>query len=161
MDLLFSIILVVFGVLQIILFFKLWGMTNDVREIKNLLSLQKYSNSDDTHRNMFSYGDKVKLKKSGKVLMAKSYNSDIKKYNCYSPDGKVYEGSFSQSELESVKDSSVDSNGFSVGDLVVNKETGKQMRITYIKGGKYACYTNGGTVHEGNFSANEIKKFED
>lgn len=32
--LLVSIILIVFGVLQIILFFKLWGMTNDVRKIK-------------------------------------------------------------------------------------------------------------------------------
>lgn len=30
-----SIILLLFGVLQIILFFKLWGMTNDVRSIKN------------------------------------------------------------------------------------------------------------------------------
>lgn len=29
-----SIILLVFGVLQIILFFKLWGMTNDIKEIK-------------------------------------------------------------------------------------------------------------------------------
>lgn len=33
--LLVSIILIVFGVLQIILFFKLWGMTNDVRKLKN------------------------------------------------------------------------------------------------------------------------------
>ena len=32
--LLISIILIIFGVLQIILFFKLWGMTNDVRKIK-------------------------------------------------------------------------------------------------------------------------------
>lgn len=32
--LLVSIILIVFGVLQIILFFKLWGMTNDVRQLK-------------------------------------------------------------------------------------------------------------------------------
>lgn len=30
-----SIILLVFGVLQIILFFKLWVMTNDVRSIKD------------------------------------------------------------------------------------------------------------------------------
>ena len=29
------IILIIFGVLQIILFFKLWGMTNDIKEIKN------------------------------------------------------------------------------------------------------------------------------
>ena len=32
--LLVSIILIVFGVLQIILFFKLWGMTNDVKKMK-------------------------------------------------------------------------------------------------------------------------------
>lgn len=40
-----SIIIIVFGILQIILFFKIWGMTNDVREIKNMLELnirQKY-----------------------------------------------------------------------------------------------------------------------
>lgn len=30
-----SIIIIVFGILQIILFFKLWGMTNDIKEIKN------------------------------------------------------------------------------------------------------------------------------
>lgn len=30
-----SIIVIVFGALQIILFFKVWGMTNDVRKIKN------------------------------------------------------------------------------------------------------------------------------
>ena len=33
--LLVSIILIVFGVLQIILFFKLWGMTNDIRKLKD------------------------------------------------------------------------------------------------------------------------------
>ena len=36
-----SIILLVFGVFQIILFFKLWGMTNDVRSLKD-----KYTASD-------------------------------------------------------------------------------------------------------------------
>lgn len=30
-----SFIMIVFGVLQIILFFKVWGMTNDVKQIKN------------------------------------------------------------------------------------------------------------------------------
>lgn len=38
-----SIIIIVFGILQIILFFKIWGMTNDIREIKN-----KYINIDYT-----------------------------------------------------------------------------------------------------------------
>ena len=35
-----SIIIIVFGILQIILFFKLWGMTNDVNRIKNMLDLK-------------------------------------------------------------------------------------------------------------------------
>lgn len=33
-----SIVLIVFGVLQIILFFKMWGMTNDVAKIKDVLN---------------------------------------------------------------------------------------------------------------------------
>lgn len=42
MDILLAIVGIVFAVLQIILFFKLWGMTNDIREIKNkYLSLNK------------------------------------------------------------------------------------------------------------------------
>lgn len=32
-----SIILIVFGVLQIMLFFKMWGMANDVSKIRDLL----------------------------------------------------------------------------------------------------------------------------
>ena len=32
-----SIVIIVFGILQIILFFKLWGMTNDVKKIKSSL----------------------------------------------------------------------------------------------------------------------------
>jgi len=31
-----SVILIVFGILQIILFFKVWGMTNDVKKIKEI-----------------------------------------------------------------------------------------------------------------------------
>lgn len=31
-----SIIIIVFGILQIILFFKVWGMTNDVSELKKM-----------------------------------------------------------------------------------------------------------------------------
>ena len=33
-------VIVVFGILQIILFFKLWGMTNDVRNISKILELE-------------------------------------------------------------------------------------------------------------------------
>ena len=40
-----TIILLVFGVLQIILFFKIWGMTNDIKEIRN-----KYLKDEDEKR---------------------------------------------------------------------------------------------------------------
>lgn len=37
MEVVIGIVVVTFGILQLILFFKLWGMTNDVSEIKNFL----------------------------------------------------------------------------------------------------------------------------
>lgn len=37
-----TIVLIIFGVLQIILFFKMWGMTNDIREIRD-----KYLKDED------------------------------------------------------------------------------------------------------------------
>ena len=33
MEILVSLIIIVFGILEIILFFKLWGMTNDVKKL--------------------------------------------------------------------------------------------------------------------------------
>lgn len=35
-----SIVIIVFGILQIILFFKIWGMTNNIKEIKNLIKFE-------------------------------------------------------------------------------------------------------------------------
>lgn len=46
-----SIIVIVFGVLQIILFFKVWGMTNDVRKIKNILELNIKQQQDTLNYN--------------------------------------------------------------------------------------------------------------
>lgn len=40
-----TIVLLVFGVLQIILFFKMWGMTNDIKEMRN-----KYLKEEDEER---------------------------------------------------------------------------------------------------------------
>ena len=40
MNELIAIILVIFGILQIILFFKVWGMTNDTDTIKRMLNLR-------------------------------------------------------------------------------------------------------------------------
>lgn len=38
MELIATLLLIVFGILQIILFFKLWGMTNDVAQIKEYIA---------------------------------------------------------------------------------------------------------------------------
>lgn len=40
-----TIVLLIFGVLQIILFFKVWGMTSDIKEIRN-----KYLKDEDEKR---------------------------------------------------------------------------------------------------------------
>lgn len=40
-----SIVIIVFGILQIILFFKLWEMTNDVKEIRKAISPNKSEDS--------------------------------------------------------------------------------------------------------------------
>ena len=46
-----TIILLIFGVLQIILFFKVWGMTNDIKEIRN-----KYLKDEDEKRREREFG---------------------------------------------------------------------------------------------------------
>ena len=51
----FSIIVIVFAILQIILFFKLWGMANDVSKIKGRLS-----NSEYTFKKYMLLGEKEK-----------------------------------------------------------------------------------------------------
>jgi len=40
-----GLIIIVFGVLQIILFFKLWGMTNDIKDIRNKYLEENHSNT--------------------------------------------------------------------------------------------------------------------
>lgn len=111
MESLFSfagLIMIVFGILQIILFFKLWGMTNDIKAIKN------------------------------KYLESTTNNSILSEATRENGESK-----------------------FEVGALVVNINSGKQMRIKEINSttGKYSCYTNGGLVFEGDFDESEIKLF--
>ena len=48
MDVLLSIVLLVFGILQVILFFKIWGMTNDVCKIRELLENFSKSNTNNS-----------------------------------------------------------------------------------------------------------------
>jgi len=103
-----NFIIYLFEFLFIILFFKLWGMTNDIKAIKN------------------------------KYLESSSNTSNVSKGNKRNGKSK-----------------------FEVDALVVNINSGKQMRIKEISSttGKYSCYSNGDMVFEGNFDESEIKLF--
>lgn len=76
-----SIIVIVFGILQIILFFKLWGMTNDIKDIKNkYLNINK--NETIGTSNIISteeyevFPDKLKFQK-GDIVLYKPENTKL------------------------------------------------------------------------------------
>lgn len=96
-----TIILLVFGVLQIILFFKVWGMTNDVNKITSKLQCEK-DNTWNVRRALL-YGDKELAKKE----LMNCIISDFEKFG----DGGYgfnqvediiakYEPAFNQLEME-------------------------------------------------------------
>ena len=100
MDTLISLILVVFAILQIILFFKIWGMTNDIREIRD-----KYLKSDikqivepQNNLNMnYELNELVVDIKTGKQMRIKEYKDN--KYSCYVNSGTKFVGDFDESEI--------------------------------------------------------------
>lgn len=60
-----TIILLIFGLLQIILFFKVWGMTNDIKEIRN-----KYlKDEDEKRRQEAEYDPSPKISGGSKPTM--------------------------------------------------------------------------------------------
>lgn len=64
----FSIIVIVFAILQIILFFKLWGMTNNVKKITKKLGC--YNEPKDDIRKALLLNDKDKAVEILKQAMA-------------------------------------------------------------------------------------------
>lgn len=60
-----TIILLIFGLLQIILLFKVWGMTNDIKEIRN-----KYlKDEDEKRRQEAEYDPTPKISSGSKPTM--------------------------------------------------------------------------------------------
>ncbi len=99
MEILLSIIFIVFGVLQIILFFKVWGMTNDIRAMKN-----KYLYQDSISTNFDSKEDNGNYKKDTLVVELKTEKQmrtgellDNGMYKCYS--NGIYVGDFAPSDF--------------------------------------------------------------
>lgn len=105
MELITGIILLVVGVLQIILFFKLWGMTNDVREIKDRYlrqtnNLQEEIQVDNTEYGVFNHNDQVIEIATGKRMYIGGSIS-YGKYKCYAGREYIgYIGEFSQTEIK-------------------------------------------------------------
>lgn len=100
MNILLTIVGVIFAILQIILFFKLWGMTNDVREMKNRYlrssSLPEPDNNAEGDPEVSLYGKLVVDLATGKQMRAKSITTEGK-YKCYA--GGVHLGDFDRSEI--------------------------------------------------------------
>lgn len=105
MEVLTGIILLVFGILQIVLFFKIWGMTNDVRDLKeryfnlNPLKQKNISFANDTP---FKENDLVVNLKNGKQMRVKEITQEGK-YSCYTNNGVIYEGDFTVEEIQLFK----------------------------------------------------------
>lgn len=92
MNILLQIVAGIFAVLQIILFFKLWGATNDIRAIKNVM-LQKDSASNDQAAPLVDDNIRVgsiiveiKTEKQMKVISVENENG-INKYICSNNNG--------------------------------------------------------------------------
>ena len=84
----FGFIAALFAVLQIVLFFKIWGMTNDIREIK-----EKYLSSTDPKKSVSLSNNQPTEFSIGELVV------EIK-YSCYTGGGASHEGDFTAAEIK-------------------------------------------------------------
>lgn len=95
---LLQIVLLVFAFLQIILFFKIWGMTNDIKNIKDILLFQ--SRKGPQNDRPFEIGDIVYIKSKGVQAKIKGVVLNGTKFDCWAMNGLFVVGCFSADELE-------------------------------------------------------------
>lgn len=99
MEVFFSIVGIIWGILCIILFFKVWGMCNNVNEIKNILQgdfVRKDENEVKDLNDVYSKSDDEKPKKFAiykpenmKVEILGKEGNNV--YKCWSiKDGQMY-----------------------------------------------------------------------
>ena len=110
----------IWGILNIILFFKVWGMTSDIREMKNIfISLNKKQNMNfqeiknkeihESDANLvatkvnwnhkFQIGDMVRYKPNGKTLYIAQILANEYEYKCKDADGNFLSAVFFEKEL--------------------------------------------------------------
>lgn len=99
MEVFFSIVGIIWGILCIILFFKVWGMCNNVNEIKNILQgkfVGKDENGTKDLDDVYSKSDDEKLKELA-IYVPENMTVEIlgkeggNVYKCRSiKDGQIY-----------------------------------------------------------------------
>lgn len=135
-----SFVLFVFGILQIILFFKLWGMTNDVRLLrKHFIDENQIKINSDAINSDAQY-------QNGNTIYCKSLKEEgvIKGY-----DGEKYTVEFSDGGSAEIYPRDITPKStISVGDHVVYTPMGaKCVVVSYDKlSGKYKLKADNGTT---------------
>ena len=122
MDVLLSIVLLVFGILQVILFFKIWGMTNDIAEmnarfkaifpteeekkINALIEKQNSTNETNTeainNTKVLNVGDNVIYEPMSRKMIIKEITKEgLLVCISYKPNGKEeYEGTYKPEQVK-------------------------------------------------------------
>lgn len=101
MDVFLIIIAVIWAILQIILFFKIWGMTNNVAKILNILQNPKGDVMNEVAQgSRLEVGDVVYIIPKNKQSTIISINDG--KIECASMNGNFYDGVFSINELKKI-----------------------------------------------------------
>lgn len=87
MEIIIAIVALVAAILNIILFFKLWGMTNNVSELRDLFVMEKNNGSREDLLNQLrvSYvlGENEKIKQKLILHFVERINNDCKAYDEY------------------------------------------------------------------------------
>jgi len=85
METLLNIVVIVFALLQIILFFKMWSMTNDIKEIKNKYLQESKENDLITSEQIDDKGFN-----KGTLVIIKVTEKQFRIVNIESKDGVMY-----------------------------------------------------------------------
>ena len=93
---LFAIVLIIFGILQIILFFKLWIMTNDVAAIRRKFAPQV----EEAQKPRDLLGMYVRIRSTGKQVHVVARESG--QYKCVDVTTNEPCGTYSYEELEAL-----------------------------------------------------------
>ena len=92
----FAVLAIIWSILCLILFFKIWHMTNDVSIIKELLhnNVMILNNIEKSHKtsvvNGINIGDRLKVKETGEYVVVSAIDNIGSNtiYECTTSDGK-------------------------------------------------------------------------